>query len=140
MFGKKKQRVVESSYAHYHNMSTLGLIRQLIINKLPKEKANIYKENLAPIPAPENIKINNIAIILDGIVEETVKCQNRLAALLLSDPQFVEFDPETDTVQIGSTKYIDNKFVQTDNEMLSEDEIESLLENLQKEKKNEDQA
>jgi hypothetical protein len=58
---------------------------------------------------PENI--NYVAIVLDGVVEDVMRCQDRLAALILSNPQFVEFDPEKDRPQIGLTKYENGKFV-----------------------------
>ena len=76
---------------------------------------------------PENITINSIAVVLDGRVEEVIRCQNRLAALLLSGPEFVEFDPESVNVQVGKTKYEDGKLENEKEQLLSDQEISKLL-------------
>ena len=53
-------------------------------------------------------------------------------SLLLSEPAFVEFDPEKEYPVIGLTKYINGEFItkQETNENLSEEKIEKLLEGL----------
>jgi hypothetical protein len=54
------------------------------------------------IPAPPPpVKINHIAIVLDGRVEEVIHTENRMAALLLSEPQFIEFEEPGPIPTIG---------------------------------------
>lgn len=126
----KKSKEIEFSNGHYHQLSTLDLIRQLIISKLPKQKESFSKPKKTLPPPPEDVKINHIAIILDGVVEETIHCQDRLTALLLSNPDFVEYDEESDEVILGSTEYIDNKFINKEKELMSDDEIAESLKNM----------
>jgi hypothetical protein len=60
-------------------------------------------------------QINHLAIVLDGNVEEVMRAQNRLAALLLSSPDFVEFDPKVQKVSVGY-KFEDGKFIKNETE------------------------
>lgn len=119
----------------YHQMTTLELFRSYLISKLPKGKEKLVNEQTRANNPPENITINHIAIVLDGVVEDVIRCQNRMAALLLSEPQFIEFDPQKEYPQVSVTQYIDGKFVTPKNEEseLSEEKIESLLEDLKTE-------
>ena len=84
----------------------------IIKSKLKKPK--IHKQSLAEIivpPEPFGVNINSIAIILDDEVQEVIRTEDRLAALLLSSPTFVQFFPEKDQfVRIG-TKYVEEEFV-----------------------------
>ena len=50
---------------------------------------------------PEGVTVNHIAVILDGEVQETLMLENKLAALLLSKPKFVQFDPHVVRPLIG---------------------------------------
>jgi len=116
----------------YEEMTTWELLRVYLMSKLPRAKKRIIREQEELNNPPENISINHLAVILDGNVEEVLRCQNRLAALLLSEPTFVEFNPEKEYPVIGLTKYIDGEFVtkQETNENLTEEKIEKLLEGL----------
>lgn len=111
----------------YNEMSLRQLIKQLIISRLPRKKEKISDEpmNVAP-PIPEE-DINYIAIVLDGVVEDVMRTQNRLAALLLSDPVFVEFDPKQDKPQIGETKYSEGRFHYPSQELMTDDEISEVI-------------
>lgn len=111
----------------YHEMSLLELIKTLIISKLPKGKEKLQKKYSGP---PENVVINEIAIVLDGTVEDVIRCQNRLAALLLSGPDFVELPKGSKRPKIGITGYKDGKFIEPNND-LTEEKIEKLLENIE---------
>lgn len=118
----------------YVEMSIWTLLKLLLISRLPKKKEKIA-EGPIPVsnPQPEG-EINHLAIVLDGIVEDVMRCQNRLAALLLSQPQFVEFDPSKDRPQIGETKYVDGKFeYPIEPPLLTDEEIEQIVEKLDKE-------
>lgn len=95
---------------HYHEMSTWQLFRSYLISKLPKGKQKLEKQQTELNQAPQNISINHIAIVLDGTVEEVIRCENRLAALLLSEPIFVEFDPEKEYPVISMTRYENGSF------------------------------
>lgn len=115
-------------------MSTLELVREFLLSKIPvKKNKNPYNQSspIVPPPPPENISINHIAIILDGRVEEVIRCENRLAALLLSNPKFVEFDPDEILVKIGQTRYEDEKLKNIEEPMITETEMDELI---QKEK------
>lgn len=91
-----------------NRLTTFGMIKRYF-----KEK-NKYKNKIAfnpdPVfPGPPKSQINHLAIVLDGEVQEIMRAQNRLAALLLSGPEFIEFDPDEVKPDIGWT-YVDEKF------------------------------
>lgn len=86
--------------------------KDIIVNFLNRKKRfknKISLEQNTPPPPPSLSSINHIAVVLDGSVEEIIRAENRLAALFLSNPEFVEFNPEENQVQIGWT-YLDNVF------------------------------
>lgn len=89
-------------------MSTLDIIKRYFANKKQYKFKAPLETNAIP-PAPPRSKINYLAIVMDNEVQEVMRAENRLAALLLSEPQFVEFDPDTLKVDIGWT-YVDGKF------------------------------
>lgn len=96
-----------------HNyITTWELFRRYLISKLPTQKQSAIDYNASILnSAPKNVQINHIAVILDGKVEEVVRAQNRLAALLLANPKFVAFDPQDVYPRIGITEYKDDEFV-----------------------------
>jgi hypothetical protein len=120
----------------YEEMSTLEVLKIFLISKLPSGKEKIVRELSNVNEPPQNISISHIAVVLDNKVEEVLRCQNRLAALLLSNPEFVEFDPELEYPLIGLTEYADGKLVtpKPENDILSESKIESLLSDLENKK------
>ena len=63
----------------------------------------------APPPAPAGIEVVTVAVVLDGEVQEVLRMQDRMAALFLSEPQFVEVDPDTPRPTLGWT-YADGAF------------------------------
>jgi hypothetical protein len=86
------------------HLSTLDLIKA----KIKKNKA--YKpENKIEVPTsghpdiPAGVTVNHLAVVLDGEVQEIIRAQNRLTALLLSEPKFIEFNPEEVRPEIGWT-------------------------------------
>ena len=88
--------------------------------KKPKMHKQSLSESIVP-PEPSGVNINSIAIVLDDEVQEVIRTEDRLAALLLSSPIFVQFFPEKDEhVGIG-TKYIEDEFVFEKNEHDHED-------------------
>jgi hypothetical protein len=54
-----------------------------------------------PSLPPEGIIINHLAVVIDGRVEEVLRAENRLAALLMSEPQFIQFEPHIVKPTIG---------------------------------------
>lgn len=60
-------------------------------------------------PAPENIEIYTVAVILDGKVWEVLRAQDRLADMFLANPTFVLVTEETGAAKIGM-KYEDEEF------------------------------
>lgn len=70
------------------------------IYKLVGTKVKLPAVLDVPAPPPP-VKINHIAIVLDGRVEEVIHTENRMAALLLSEPQFVEFEEPGPIPTIG---------------------------------------
>jgi hypothetical protein len=94
-----------------NKLSTFDLIKK------PFTKNNNYKKkeklsgNGGPPPPPSGQVINHIAVVLDEEVQEVIRAENRLAALLLSQPEFIEFDPESENKpRLGST-YKDGIFI-----------------------------
>jgi hypothetical protein len=71
-------------------LSTWDLVK-LAIHKFVSPKVKLPAVLDIPKPPPL-VNINHIAIVLDGRVEEVIHTENRMAALLLSEPQFIEFE------------------------------------------------
>lgn len=59
---------------------------------------------------PEDIKINTIAVVLDGKVWEVLRAQDRLAELFLAQPTFVLVEDDRH-IHIGSD-YIEGEFLE----------------------------
>lgn len=97
-----------------HKVTTLDLIKRYLdarTRRLLRSKEPIQNFNKSMID--ELGDINHIAIVLDDTVEDVIRAQNRLAALLLSNPKFVEFNPESTKV-MQNYKYVDGKFISPD--------------------------
>ena len=102
----------------HHKVTTLDLIREYLrlkINKLTNNKMPLMNNNVSMIDALPKEQINHIAIVLDGRVQEVLRAQNRLAALLLSEPEFINFDPKKTEVAIDYL-YVDGKFIKEENQ------------------------
>lgn len=111
----------------YIQMSIFDLLKEYIISKLPQEKRKLSNNAINQQPKISEEEITHIAIVLDGVVEDVMRAQNRLAALVLSNPEFIEFDPKKDKPQIGETQYKNEKFVYKKEELMSENEISKTL-------------
>ena len=101
----------KNNHNHEHGikvLTTREIIRDFFIRRR-KYKSKISLTSEAIPPAPPGAKINYLAIVLDGEVQEIMRAQNRLAALLLSEPLIVEFDPEEVKPNVG-WYYVDGKF------------------------------
>lgn len=101
-----------------HKVTTLDLVREYLrlrIKKMTSSKKPVTNNNVSMIDSLPKEQINHIAIVLDGKVQEILRAQNRLAALLLSEPEFVNFDPSETKVEIEYL-YVDGKFVKEETE------------------------
>jgi hypothetical protein len=95
---------------HMHDDGIIQLSTFDIIKKKLKRK-KIHKHDVKRDDMPLlDSSANHIAVILDGEVQEILRAENRLTALFLSDPEFVEFDPNKVYPRIG-WKYIDGNFI-----------------------------
>lgn len=92
-------------------LTTWDLIKRPFVKENPFSKKNPISGNGAPPPPPSE-NINHLAVILDGEVQEILRAENRLAALFLSQPEFIEFDPDSDNVAKLNSRYIDGKFIE----------------------------
>jgi hypothetical protein len=109
---QRKKKIREKANHSHANITTLDLIKRYLDSKIPKPKEKAENPNISLLPAgAENV--NYIAVVLDGVVEDVIRTQNRMAALLLSEPTFVEFDPKVTYPQIGVTEYKDGIFSKT---------------------------
>jgi len=93
-------------------LTTMDVLKDFF-NKKRKYKIKTSLKSEAIPPAPPGSKINHLAIILDGEVQEIMRAQNRLTALLLSKPLIIEFDPEEIRPEVGWL-YSDGKFFNND--------------------------
>lgn len=109
----KKKKATDNHDHSQHNVTTLDLIKRYLslkIEKMSAKKEPVNDINRSLIDQMSNLEINHIAIVLDGVVEDVIRCQNKMAALLLSEPTFVEFNPEVTKISLG-TKYENNSFI-----------------------------
>lgn len=101
-----------------HKVTTLDLIKEYLrlkINKMNPVKRSLINNNVSMVDALPKEQVNHIAIVLDGKVQEILRAQNRLAALLLSEPEFINFDPATTKVELDYL-YSDGKFTKEETE------------------------
>lgn len=99
-----------------HKVTTLDLIKRYLslkIQKMTTTKRSAFNPDVSPLDRMPNIEINHIAIVLDGKVQDVMRTQNRMAAMLLSEPKFVLFDPKETQIGIGYD-YIDGKFIKNE--------------------------
>ena len=87
---------------------------QYLIKKWKQNRAPINKEsvvdNQAMPPEPSGVVIATIAVVLDGEVQEVIRAQDRMAALFLSSPSFVEIEESKDPKPTIGWIYKDGKF------------------------------
>lgn len=122
MFKRKKKLKPQ----HVHTLSLWEIIKRALEAKLPAIKLPASSGAGAQVSPPQNVTINHIAVVLDGRVEEIIRAQNRLSALLLSGPQFIEYDPEKDQPIIGETTYENGKFIHPESHNHEADNVTSI--------------
>jgi hypothetical protein len=89
-------------------LTTREIVRDFFTRRR-KYRNKISLNSMAAPPQPPGSKINHLAIVLDEEVQEIMRAENRLTALLLSRPLIVEFDPEEVRPYVGWS-YVDGKF------------------------------
>lgn len=97
-----------------HKVTTLDLIKRYLnlkINQMSKGKIAVSDPNISLLDQMKNVDINHIAIVIDGEVQDVMRAQNKMAAMLLSEPEFVLFDPSKVKVGLGFG-YRDGKFIE----------------------------
>jgi hypothetical protein len=124
MFKRKSRHIPETSI---HEMTLVELLKKYLISKLPKPKTKISEKKMQAMPTLPEDRITHIAIVYDNVVEDVMRAENRLASLLLSNPEFIEFDPTKEKLEIGFTKYEKGKFINITKEAVPEEEIQKLL-------------
>jgi hypothetical protein len=110
---KKKYTPAKHKHDHDHNVIGLwDIIKVILRNKFvptPKESIlDIDQEILRARVTPSHLNVNTIAIVLDDDVVEVMRAENKLSAILLSNPKFILVENNAQ-VSIGD-KYIDGKF------------------------------
>jgi len=108
---KRKKKDPHVDGTNIHQLTTLDLIRRFLIARIPIPKVSVSNDQRVELPPPPPEDIGYLAIVLDGVVEDVMRAQPRLIALLLSNPEFIEFDPNRDRPQIGDTRYENGKFI-----------------------------
>lgn len=120
----KKAEVRPKADANYIQLTTLDVIKSLIIDKLilGKDGAQAYhdlqvkhaekeaRKNPRNNFEPEKIKAYTLAIVLDGKVVEIMRAEQKLADILYANPEFVVFSPSETKVSIGDA-YVNGRFV-----------------------------
>lgn len=93
-----------------HKPLTLGmLLKDVFGKKAVEQKAPIT--NASEPSLPSGIEVNHIAIALDGVVQDVMRTQNKFAALILSNPEFILFNPQEGYPVLGETEVVDGKLV-----------------------------
>jgi hypothetical protein len=80
---------------HDHNhevkkVTTLELLRMWLQKKIgvTTKQPAVHVHESGPTP-PVHGQINTLAIVMDGVVQEVIRAENRMTALMLSEPEFV---------------------------------------------------
>lgn len=110
-----KRKYTPAKHKHDHDHNVIGLwdiIKVILRNKFvptPKESVvDLDEEIMRARATPAHLNINTIAIVIDDSVVEVMRAENKLSAILLSNPKFVLVDNNA-AVTIGDT-YVDGKF------------------------------
>jgi hypothetical protein len=91
-------------------LSTWDIIRGWFSKKQAFKNKQDIMTNAVP-PPPGGAVITNLAVVLDGQVEEIIRAQGMFASLLLNQPKFYEFQEDNiDRPYIG-WKYLDGVFI-----------------------------
>ncbi len=102
---RRKFNARHDGHGNYVMLTTGELIKMALARILKlQEKESVIDpeiEILRVRPNPVNVDVHHLAIVLDGKVQEVMRADSRLSAMLLSTPKFVEFDPKVNPLTIG---------------------------------------
>jgi hypothetical protein len=115
----KNKKVVIRAGENIHKVSTWDIVKSYFRSKLPKQKQSSITDDANSAMPDTKLwdSVNHIAIILDDKVEDVIRTQDRMAALLLSQPTFVEYIPDSgDQYPVIGAKHVNGKFVVPENE------------------------
>jgi hypothetical protein len=106
---RARKKLIKKNKPHNHTLTLRDILKQYISSKITKssKKESATDQNISMMPSG---KVNHIAIVLDGRVEDVIRAQNQMTALLLNEPTFVVFDPNDVYPTLGVTSYADGKF------------------------------
>lgn len=92
--------------------------------KAPKRKVQELDSPTAEVNTPpKDISIAAIAIVLDGEIQEVIRAQDRMAALFLSHPDFVEIPEDLKVKPTIGWKYENYEFVNPNPPVVDESKI-----------------
>lgn len=107
--GNNKTTVVKHESSGHKPFTMAMLLRELFTKKQEAPKNPIVDPTI-PV-SPSGIEVNHIAVVLDGVVQDVLRTQNKFAALILSEPEFILFNPEDGYPVLGETLAVDGKLV-----------------------------
>lgn len=76
-----------------------------------KNKKNETISEIAQINRSLETLANHIAIIIDNEVVDVIHCDEKLGAMLLSDPTFISISAPSENSPTTGWSYIDGKFI-----------------------------
>jgi hypothetical protein len=104
-----------------NSLKLLAILKHILITKYFTKKAmkqSVYLDSAwqaeLPVHTPEK-KLNYLAIVYDGVVEEMIRVDDVTAKFLLGGAELVLYDPKTTAVKKSMT-YINKKFVENPEE------------------------
>jgi hypothetical protein len=106
---RERKKLIRQAASHDHKVT----LRQVLIRyfqskiKIAPEKEATQDEALNML---QRSNVTHVAIVLNGVVQDVIRAQDRMAALLLGQPQFVEFNPNEIYPILGTSTYKDGKF------------------------------
>ena len=111
--------MTDHNHDHSHevkNITTLELIRMWLQKKIgvTTKQPAVHVHESSPTP-PAHGQINTLAIVMDGVVQEVIRAENRMTALMLSEPEFVLVPTGTKSPTIG-WYYKDGEFTNPNEE------------------------
>lgn len=109
---RERRELAKRVASHNHNIT----LRHVLIRYLQSKIKFVAAKEPTADPRADILPMSNvthIAIVLDGRVEDVIRTEDRMAALLLSEPEFVEFDPQQVYPIIGTSEYVDGEFKNT---------------------------
>jgi hypothetical protein len=106
---RERKKLIKKNAPHDHNMSLTQVLVRYFQSKIKPVSQKEATQD-APLNMLERTNVTHIAVVLDGVVQDVIRTQDKMAALLLSQPEFVDFDPKEIYPILGTSTYKDGKF------------------------------